>query len=285
MITVFSDIDGTFHSPGSDIPAINLAAIEALQKQGDHFVFVSGRGCHQIVDLLAETGQDCDIIFSNGSGYKLVGEAPVYENCLSIEDCEKVLDILERENIFYHIHTSEGIFLKPVHHYQTHLQKLRGKFETLGEYGTVVMDFKENYFTNDCAHQEDLIGFFKENPDLHILKIELMDADDQIRDQLAVKLASTGLYTFSSFFTALEVVHPDSNKGTAIQHYLEKIPSERTYGIGDAENDFAMLEVVDIPVAVENATDAIKEKCQLVIGTCDSGGVGQFIFDQLVIEK
>ncbi|MGY3777722.1 HAD-IIB family hydrolase [Isobaculum melis] len=285
MITVFSDIDGTFHSPGSEIAPINLEAIAALQKQGDHFVFVSGRGCHQIVDLLTKAGQDCDMIFSNGAGYKLVGEAPVYENCLSIADCVKVLEIVEKEDIFYHIHTSEGIFLKPMHHYQTHLQKLRKKFETLGEQGTVVMDFKENYFTNECGHHEDLIGFFKENPEIHILKVELMDADDQIREQLIGKLASTGLYTFSSFFTALEVVHPHSNKGAAIQNYLAKMPSEKTYGIGDAENDFAMLEVVDVPVAVENATAAIKEKCQMVIGPCDSGGVGQFIFDQLILDK
>lgn len=44
MQIVFSDIDGTFQEMGQPVPEINKTAINYLKAQGDHFVFVTGRG-------------------------------------------------------------------------------------------------------------------------------------------------------------------------------------------------------------------------------------------------
>ena len=57
---------------------------------------------------------------------------------------EKIL--AKEKNIFYHIHTSEEVYLKPVQYFTKHFKELRKTFLPMGEQGQQIMDFKENYF-------------------------------------------------------------------------------------------------------------------------------------------
>lgn len=281
MNIVFCDIDGTFQNLGTEIPQVNFDSIYALQKQGDHFVFVTGRGYGQLADLLEEMDSECDVIFGNGSGYKLVGEDITYRQCLSIDEAQRVIDLLEERSIFYHIHTSEGIILQPMSNYEKNILALREKLAFMGEKGKEAMDFKESYF-KEQKHKLNPLDYLKEHSELKILKIELMEANDKELDFLREKLASENAYVFSSLIQSLEVVHPLSTKGHAIQEFMTKFPEATSYGIGDGENDLAMLDVVDVPVAVKNAKEIVKKKCTKIIGDCDSGGVGTFIFEELI---
>ena len=51
------------------------------------------------------------------------------------------------------------------------------------------------------------------------------------------------------------------NKGTGIRFLAERIgvPMEFTMACGDSENDLSMLKAVQVAVAMENASDAIKK--------------------------
>ncbi|WP_207696568.1 hypothetical protein DOK67_0002125 [Enterococcus sp. DIV0212c] len=282
MNIVFCDIDGTFQDIGVDVPEINYGAIYALQEQGDHFVFISGRGYGQLTELMDTLKSDCDVIFSNGAGYKLIGEEPIYQHDLSIEECQKAIDILEERAIFYHIHTSNGVILKPVENYEKQLLALREKMKPLGETGKKIMDFKEQYFKEECQQVEDPINYLRAHPEIKIVKIELMEANDQEHEVLRELLTSESMYVFSSFIQCMEMVNPMSSKGEAIQEFMKKFPDAQSFGIGDGENDIAMLEVVDVAVAVGNAKESVKEKCDYIVSECKDGGVGAFIFDQLI---
>lgn len=282
MNIVFCDIDGTFQDLGGEVPQVNYDAIYALQKQGDHFVFISGRGYAQLTELMDQLDSECDVIFSNGGGYKLVGEPVQYNHCLSMAECERVIAILEERNIFYHIHTNEGIILKAVEKYETNILALRKKLEPIGAMGKQIMDFKESFFKEQCQHVDDPYRYLTEHPELKVMKIELMEASDQEHELLRDVLSSDSAEVFSSFIQCLEIVDPKSSKGNAINEFMKKYPEASSYGIGDGENDLAMLDVVDVPVAVGNAKPIVKEKCQKIIGDCLDGGVGQFIFEEII---
>ncbi|EOL43576.1 HAD-IIB family hydrolase [Enterococcus caccae] len=282
MNIVFCDIDGTFQDLGGEVPKVNYDAIYALQKQRDHFVFISGRGYEQLTELMEQLDSECDVIFSNGGGRKLVGEPVQYNHCLSMSECERVIAILEERAIFYHIHTNEGIILKPVGNYGANITALRKKLEPMGTMGKQIMDFKESFFKKQCQHVENPFLYLTEHPELKVMKIELMEASDQEHERLRDVLSSDSAEVFSSFIQCLEIVDPKSSKGNAINEFMKQYPGARSYGIGDGENDLAMLEVVDVPVAVGNAKEIVKEKCQKIIGDCLDGGVGQFIFDEII---
>lgn len=70
MNIIFSDIDGTFQDLGADVAQINIDAVEALQKNQDKFVFVTGRGFEMVEELQEGSGLACDAIFANGAGLK-----------------------------------------------------------------------------------------------------------------------------------------------------------------------------------------------------------------------
>ncbi|MGM0217624.1 HAD-IIB family hydrolase [Enterococcus sp. AZ126] len=282
MNIVFCDIDGTFQDLGGEVPKVNYDAIYALQNQGDHFVFISGRGYAQLTELMNELDSECDVIFSNGGGHKLVGEPIQYNHCVSMAECERVIAILEERAIFYHIHTNEGIILKPVENYEMNILALRQKLESMGETGKQIMDFKEAFFKEQCQHVKDPFTYLKKHPELKVMKIELMEASDEEHETLRELLSSESADVFSSFTQCLEIVNPKSSKGNAINEFMKNYPDARSFGIGDGENDLAMLEVVDIPVAVGNAKEIVKEQCQLIIGDCLDGGVGTFIFDEII---
>lgn len=282
MNIVFCDIDGTFQEMGRDVAPINFEAIYALQKQGDRFVFISGRGYNQLTELTSQLENECDVIFSNGGGFKRIGEPIRYNHALSMDACETILTLLEDRKLFYHLHTSQGVILKPISYYQSNIKALRKKLAYLGEDGKKIMDVKETFFTEECMHVGNPLLYLKDHPEIKVMKIEIMEADDLEHRQLREELTSDSTYVFSSFVQCLEVTNPLSSKGNAINEYMEDFPEAVSYGIGDGENDLAMLEVVDVPVAVANAKDSVKENCQLIIGECIDAGVGTFLFEQLI---
>ena len=112
-----------------------------------------------------------------------------------------------------------------------------------------------------------------------------MSGDDAFLEKLKAELEEHGFYVFSSIMATIEIVNPENNKGDAIKSYLELFPSVKTYGVGVAENDLAMLEVVDVALAVGNASDVVKEKCDIIIGDCGAGGLGQFMYEELIENK
>lgn len=62
----------------------------------------------------------------------------------------------------------------------------------------------------------------------------------------------------------------------ALAGYLD-IPMTETVGIGDADNDRAMLEAVGLSVAMGNAAEDIKALCSTVTADNDHNGVGEAI--------
>lgn len=282
---IFCDVDGTFCHYNEPISELNLASVRAIESKEDHrFVFVSGRSLSQLNELLIENDLVCDFIFANGAGYQTKGQHPIYEHVLTQNELESVLSLIEAKNLFYHCHTSEGIFLKPFSNYEMHFEALTAVFNTLGDYGKAAIAFKKNYFANECEHVDSPLIFFRENPDIKVLKIEIMESDEANLLEIKNLLDGLNLSYYSSFPTNFEIVNPKSSKGIAIESYLKLNPAEMTYGIGDAMNDIDMLEVVDIPIAVGNASDEIKKISHMVIDTVDQSGVGKFIFEYIIKE-
>lgn len=279
MNIVFSDIDGTFQGLGLPVAPINLEAVDYLKARGDHFVFVTGRGIDMVEMMQEELGISCDIIFGNGAGLKKDGETATYRNCLTLSDLEAVLPILEGLGLLYFVHTDKETVIPTVDRFDQNLADLAESLGSLGETGKQIMAYKKDYFENECHQVPDVLAFFKAQRDRHIVKIELMEASDRKHEVVRDQLSALTVFFFSSFVHTLEIVNPLSTKGAAIRSYLQDFTAYKSFGIGDGENDLPMFEAVNVAVAMENAPEDIKDKCDVVTESCESGGVGKFIFD------
>ena len=79
--------------------------------------------------------------------------------------------------------------------------------------------------------------------------------------------------------TTLEMTAQGVTKGSglkALADYLH-IPMEQTVGIGDSDNDRAMLHDAGLSVAMGNAQADIKAQCDLITEDNDHNGVGEAI--------
>ena len=76
----------------------------------------------------------------------------------------------------------------------------------------------------------------------------------------------------------LEIVPSQSNKGDAIQSYLDLFDDvTKAYGFGDALNDLQMFDVVDVSVAAANAMDEIKAICEVNL----TEDIGNYILNEI----
>lgn len=74
---------------------------------------------------------------------------------------------------------------------------------------------------------------------------------------------------------AVMVLPPQVNKATGLSKALKRlgVAPECVVGIGDAENDYPFLDACGVAVAVENALEPLKSRCDLVVADHGRGVV------------
>ena len=83
---------------------------------------------------------------------------------------------------------------------------------------------------------------------------------------------------------AVMVLPAQVNKATGLAVALERLGlnGAQVVGIGDAENDHAFLDICGVAVAVDNALQALKSRCDLVTAGDHGRGVSELI--ELLLE-
>ena len=73
------------------------------------------------------------------------------------------------------------------------------------------------------------------------------------------------------------------NKATGLAKALERLQldGDHCVGVGDAENDFAFLDICGVAAAVDNALDSLKSRCDLVLSKDHGSGVEELIEQML----
>ena len=75
-----------------------------------------------------------------------------------------------------------------------------------------------------------------------------------------------------------EIMPIGINKGNALKTLMEQkhFNKENTYVFGDGENDLSML-ALGHSIAMQNALDTVKEKCEYVTLSNEEDGIKEFI--------
>jgi hydroxymethylpyrimidine pyrophosphatase-like HAD family hydrolase len=77
----------------------------------------------------------------------------------------------------------------------------------------------------------------------------------------------------------LEFFDPAAGKGNGLAALLDalKLPHEAVIAIGDGENDLPLFAQAGLSVAMGNASPAVQQAADLVIGSNDAAAVADFL--------
>lgn len=249
MKIIFSDFDKTLVDRGvsnGKIKDINLDILKKLKSSQVNFSIVSGRCLSFFKEEYPELMNVVSFfISSNGSSiYDVSKDSYIYFNFIDSSDLKNVYECAKKYNLSLYFNLLDKRFYSEKGSYQYF------KFDEMQCEQVVLMGDIENYEI-------------------------LIDDIDKIEN---LKVSNKGKNPDNgSFF--LDINRKDVSKGKAISYLCDYLEIDRndTICFGDSDNDLSMFQVVGKGIAVENASEKIKENADEKIGTVWEGSVFKYI--------
>jgi hypothetical protein len=255
------DMDGTLLNSDKQISPENKAAIAAAREQGVVVVLASGRPLNGMKSQLKELGMTSDedyVLSYNASLVQRVKSEEIIRSQIITGKDAKVLAKLAKE-LGVHIHAfsqEKGLITPESSYYTEHESTITGMPITV-------------------------INFEALADDEQILKAMMIDDAELL--SAAIKQLPEALYKqftivqSAPFF--LEFLNPNSNKGVGVKALADHlgITADEVICMGDAGNDWHMIKYAGLGVAMENATDDIKEIANHITVSNNDHGVAKVI--------
>ncbi|KRM57704.1 hypothetical protein C5L31_000518 [Secundilactobacillus malefermentans] len=241
---VFFDLDNTLLNADTKLDNEVADAMSQLRQNGIVPVISSGRNIFEIQTIMDKAGIDT-VVSANGS-YVINHGQPIYESKITDEQIER----------FSKIATEHGNSFVVLNDQTSRLNKFT--------------QMAQNAFDNVNSPVPTVdANFYKTNP--IYMMIILTDSEDDFYRQ-----------TFENDFTfyrntpfSMDVVAQGGSKKVGIKKLLElpEYSGVPTYAFGDGNNDIAMLEAVDHPVAMGNALPHVKPYAEFVTTNNTNHGI------------
>uniref|UniRef100_UPI004057665E Cof-type HAD-IIB family hydrolase n=1 Tax=Acetatifactor sp. TaxID=1872090 RepID=UPI004057665E len=246
---LFTDMDGTLLRDDSTVSSHIKKELDRITEAGHRLILTSGRPLPAILEVCEEAGLTYPgtIIISNNGGYiyDYDEDKAILEYRLSQEDMTYIISKADEFGIHIHGYTKSHIVCREMN------AEIR--------YYTRRIHMPLKYVSDiaDALPQ----GSYK----LQAISLTDHDALVRFRDSLLNYCGDRIQMIFSNEHY-LEILPAEAGKGNAIRFVTDYLPISRshTFAAGDAENDISMLQAAHIGIAMQNATDAVKENADIV---------------------
>ena len=266
-----SDMDLTLLSPGKDVPEGNKKAIKALQEAGIAFTIATGRSSFLVGKFAEDLGIDVPIITSNGGSLFDAGERRQFAS-VDFEESKirKLLEYLLDNDADATLYSDEGIFFAPCSSRKFFVEGYNVGVEPAKQ--SPIIDIDKSFLDRDVLPRFNKILLIKPNATLH----DLMLSDPEL------EALASGVDLF-------DVMPRGVSKGKALLKLADylNIPSDRTFAIGDNENDVPMIEAAKYGIAMGNGTEGAKKAAYYITADYDSLGFAKAVYDFIIpmVEK
>ncbi len=254
---LFCDVDGTLLNSRRELSKENINAVRDWTRAGGKFIISTGRPLAGVVEISKELGfESPSCVLYNGAEVYIDGEK-IFSACLKEEAAKKIVKegrkrnstmILWRENVLY--------------------------AETPSK--------KVDFYKSISKVEPVYVGDLSKVCDDKVVKI--LWYDDEFLTPIYKKQMQNEIFGASLFISRpdfLEFVDENCSKKTALEKVVEyfKVPLQKTVAVGDGDNDIPMFEGAGLSVAMKNASEFVKSKCQTTTLSCDDDGVSKLIND------
>ena len=251
MVFVF-DLDGTLLSSDETLSERNREAVLKVLK--DHTViFASGRMLKSVLDFeKREFEKEFPTIAYNGAMIYIPGKGIVFHDAIDGDTASKVIGRLRDLSVHRQAYVNDELVAEEEN------DELKSYADHSGVGYRIV---------------KDLSKFVKEHGSTKILAISDPERLDRVREKLSKEFENLDI--FKSFPTYLDFVKRGINKGKALKILSKMIgfSLDDVVSFGDNDNDYELLKISGLSIAVENATKKVKEVADFVAPSNDDSGV------------
>ena len=262
---LISDYDGTLANSQNFISKNNLLAIDGFIKRGGIFVLCSGRATDGISKILLSQNFNGLLASFNGAVlYDLNEKKIIFSNGISGETLCKIVTYLSDKGLNFHVYPEEGfIYSKPTK-YSKLYEKLTGVKPIFDD--NPLKTIKES----NLVSPKVLVFDDKDKLDLYFEEIKNLTPDCEVS---------------RSTDNMIDINLKGVNKGRACKMIAEYFGAtiEDVIGVGDAGNDYAMIEQAGLSMAVSNAMEEIKELADVVLPVSNDQDAIAYIIENYCI--
>jgi Cof subfamily protein (haloacid dehalogenase superfamily) len=248
---IISDIDGTIKCSGQGVSAYTKKVIDKIRNRGLFFTLASGRSLPGAMEIAQELKIDIPMVLSNGCVLQKLSGEILHRALMPIDITRKVFEITDQMDYDLVLFVDDQLYFKKM---TTNIEPVFGRIpescHQVGDWKNLNIKLET---VNKCMVLE------RSSPEKlaaleDIFKNEFIGSADHYR---------TGIYH-------LEVMPMGVSKAVGLQKLVEQlgIQMEQVIAFGDYDNDADLLAAAGLGIAVENATDNVKNNADLVIGPC-----------------
>ncbi len=256
MKIAFFDIDGTIYD--SSIGKVSTAVKQAIanaQAKGWVCCVASGRSYGFLPKEIRDMHFDA-YICCNGGVLWYKGQLLMHQT-MSEEVVSDLVKHLEKGQIEYDLQKWDHTNLDGSY---THLRK---------------------YFMDSGIEPSRL--FDADHKYTDVVKIEMwMDREEDYH--YALKKADSFSYEIHESTSHLEYFCLHTSKAKAAKYLMDVLDCTQSYSFGDSMNDYPLAQVVDYPIAMENAVDSLKAIATEIAPSCKDDGVA-LVLNRLLKEE
>ena len=260
------DLDGTLLNSEKQLTAYTREVLKKAIEQEVAVVVATGRPFSGVPDELKHFPGIRYALTANGARIlDMQKQKVVYENLLSVESSEKVIDILRKHHAIHEFFVDGVGYMN-----EDGLKNVYAYFEDphMAEYlqstRITVKDVKEKLQAMKCE-VDKLQGIFRNQKD----KEEALEELNTL----------SGIVVTAAMDNNLEINKEGTNKGLGLLQLGKSlgISREEIMACGDGGNDVEMLKEVGFAVAMANGSDPVKKAADFVTVSNDEDGVAKAI--------
>lgn len=250
---IASDLDGTLLSHDS-ISKENQDAIKEIINKGVYFVPATGRAFDELPKDLKETELFRYYIVSDGAQIYDKQNNEMFEFSIKKEKTKQILDKLYSYDVCIFVHHDIYSYCDKLKH-DAQIYKSYNMNKHWVEFSLAKEVTKENFkeFVYSLEEIPLFVPFFKNMEDLLECKAYFEKDEDLL-------IAQTDPHN-------LEIFSKNAGKGNSLLRLAEilGVNKEATIAVGDSTNDYTMVKMAGLGLAVDNAVEELKKVADKVI--------------------